>query len=72
MVTASAVSASSKAPSVAGVMRQRHIAGEKRFVDYAGQTVEIFDPITGEVRRAPIFVAVLGASSDTYAEATEG
>lgn len=40
------------------------------FVDYAGQTIEIFDPTTGEVRSAQIFVAVLGASSYTYAEAT--
>ena len=40
-------------------------------LEHAGQTVEIFDPTTGEVRRAPIFVAVLGASSDTYVEATE-
>ena len=55
---------------VSAVMRQRHIAGEKMFVDYAGQTVEIFDPTTGEVRCAQIFVAVLGASSYTYAEAT--
>lgn len=55
---------------VSAVMRQRHIAGEKMFVDYAGQTIEIFDPTTGEVRSAQIFVAVLGASSYTYAEAT--
>ena len=55
---------------LSSVMRQRHIAGEKMFVDYAGQTVEIFDPTTGEVRCAQIFVAVLGASSYTYAEAT--
>ncbi len=52
------------------VMRQTHRAGEKLFVDYAGQTVEIIDHATGEVRAAQIFVAVLGASSYTYAEAT--
>lgn len=52
------------------VMRQDHRAGEKLFVDYAGQTVEVVDPRTGELRRAQIFVAVLGASNYTYAEAT--
>jgi transposase len=55
---------------ISPVMRQRHIAGEKMFVDYAGHTIEIFDPETGEIRQAQIFVAVLGASSYTYAEAT--
>lgn len=52
------------------VMRQTHRAGEKLFVDYAGQTVEIIDRASGEVRAAQIFVAVLGASNYTYAEAT--
>jgi len=52
------------------VMRQEHRAGEKLFVDYAGQTVEVVDRRTGEIRSAQIFVAVLGASSYTYAEAT--
>jgi transposase len=52
------------------VMRQSHRAGEKLFVDYAGPTVEVLDPKTGEVREAQIFVAVLGASNYTYAEAT--
>lgn len=51
-------------------LRQPHRAGEKMFVDYAGPTVEVIDRETGEVRRAQIFVAVLGASSFTYAEAT--
>jgi transposase len=50
-------------------MRQTHPAGERMFVDYAGQTVEVIDGATGEVRRAQIFVAVLGASNFTYAEA---
>ena len=50
-------------------MRQNHKAGEKLFVDYAGDTIPIVDPETGEVRQASIFVAVLGASSYTYAEA---
>ena len=50
-------------------MRLRHKAGEKLFVDYAGQTVPIVDPDTGEVRQAQIFVSTLGASNYTYAEA---
>lgn len=52
------------------VMRHEHRAGEKLFVDYAGQTVDIIDRDTGEIGKAQIFVAVLGASSYTYAEAT--
>jgi transposase len=52
------------------VLRQAHIPGDKLFVDYAGQTVPITDRHTGEVREAQIFVAVLGASNYTYAEAT--
>ena len=50
-------------------MRQRHKAGEKLFVDYAGQTVEVVDPETGAIREAQVFVATLGASNYTYAEA---
>ena len=52
------------------VMRQVHRAGEKTFIDYCGPTVEILCRQTGEVRRAQVFVAVLGASSYTFAEAT--
>lgn len=44
-------------------MRQTHLAGDKLFVDYAGQTVGVVDRATGELRQAQIFVAVLGASS---------
>jgi transposase len=51
-------------------LRQEHRAGEKLFVDYAGQTVSVQDRQTGAIRSAQIFVAVLGASSYTYAEAT--
>ena len=51
-------------------MRQVHKAGEKAFVDYCGMTVPITDPSTGEGHPAQIFVAVLGASNYTYAEAT--
>jgi transposase len=51
-------------------MRQSHVAGERLFVDYAGTTLEVVDGTTGEVRVCQLFVAVLGASSYTYAEAT--
>ena len=51
-------------------MRQEHRAGEKLFVDYAGQTVPVVDRGTGEIRQAQVFVAVLGASDYTFAEAT--
>ena len=51
-------------------MRQVHRAGEKLFIDYCGPTVPIVDAATGEFRQAQVFVAVLGASSYTYAEAT--
>ena len=51
-------------------LRQEHRAGEKLFVDYAGQTVPIIDPSTGEVIQAQVFIAALGASSYTFAEAT--
>jgi transposase len=51
------------------VMRQEHRAGEKLFVDFPGMTLPIVDPETGEVWQAQLFVAVLGASSYTYAEA---
>ena len=58
------------AQSLRRSMRQLHRAGEKLFIDYAGQTVPLVNPQTGEMRRAHIFVAVLGASSYTYACAT--
>jgi transposase len=51
-------------------MRLRHRFGDAMFVDYAGQPVPIYDRITGAVTQAQIFVAVLGASNYTYAEAT--
>ena len=51
-------------------LRQEHRAGEKLFVDYAGQTVPIIDPATGEITEAQIFIATLGASSYTFAEAS--
>ncbi len=52
------------------VMRQRHPAGERLFVDYAGATMDVVCPQTGEVRTAQLFVATLGASSYTYVEAS--
>jgi len=51
-------------------LRQEYRAGEKLFVDYAGQTMEITDPQTGEIQEIQIFVATLGASNYTFAEAT--
>ena len=51
-------------------MRQTHLAGERLFVDYDGQTLPMIDARTVEIRRAQIFVAVLGASNYTFACAT--
>ena len=52
-------------------MRQTHAAGERLFVDYAGDGVPVvIDRLTGEIRKAQIFVAVLGASSFTFAHAS--
>jgi transposase len=51
-------------------MRQAHPAGERMFVDYAGQTVDLIDGRTGEIGAAQIFVAAMGASNYTYVEAT--
>jgi transposase len=53
------------------VLRHEHRAGEKLFVDYAGDAIPVHDPATGEVSPAAVFVAVLGASRYTYAEATD-
>ncbi len=50
-------------------LRILHQAGEKCFLDYAGQTLKVLDPDTGEIREAQLFVGVLGASSYLYAEA---
>jgi hypothetical protein len=51
-------------------MRQHHKAGDILFVDYAGQTMPVVNPLTGEITRAQIFVAAMGASNYYYAEAT--
>ena len=52
------------------VMRQVHVAGDKMFVDYSGKRPRIVDLSTGEVIEVELFVAALGASNLTYAEAT--
>ena len=52
------------------VLRQEHLPGDKGFVDYAGHTVPVVDRLTGEVRPAQVFIAVLGCSNYTFAEAT--
>lgn len=51
-------------------MRQTHVAGDKMFVDYSGKKPHVVDPATGEVVDVELFVAVLGATNLTYAEAT--
>lgn len=51
-------------------MRQIHRAGEKMFVDYSGKKPHIVDPKTGEIQEVELFLAVLGASNHTFAEAT--
>jgi len=52
------------------VLRQEHKPGEKGFVDWAGATIPVQDPVSGEIWPASLFVMMLGASSYTYAEAT--
>lgn len=51
-------------------MKQIHLCGEKMFVDYSGLTVNITNQKSGEITKAQIFVAVLGASGYTYVHAT--
>ena len=51
-------------------LRQEHRAGEKLFVDFAGDTIPIVDALTGAIIEAHLFVAVLGCSNFTYAEVT--
>jgi DNA replication protein DnaC len=52
-------------------MRQSYAGGDKRFVDYVGDTVAVIvDRLSGKIRPAQMFVAVLGASNFTYAEAS--
>ncbi|MGY6410423.1 MAG: hypothetical protein ACXIUV_05275, partial [Alkalilacustris sp.] len=51
------------------VMRQRHVAGERVFVDCSGKRMTVIDPATGAARPVELFIAVRGASNMTYAEA---
>lgn len=55
-----------------GQQRRSHKAGEKLFIDFCGPTMPIVNPSTGEIRRAAIFVACMGASNYTYIDACEG
>ena len=48
------------------VMRQHHLAGEKLFVDFSGTTIPIVDRRTGDISKAEVFVAVMGASNYTF------
>ncbi|PWA03838.1 IS21 family transposase, partial [Flavobacterium psychrotolerans] len=52
------------------VMHMNHKAGDKMYVDYAGKTLSIIDNDTGEIKEVQFFVAILGASQYTYAEAS--
>ena len=56
------------AKPLSATMRQAHRAGEKCFFDFSGDGIDVVDPVTGEIRTAKLFVAVLGASSYTYVE----
>jgi transposase len=58
------------ADTIDPVLRQAHAAGEKVFVDYAGHTLLVVEPSTGEGREAQLFVGALGASNYTFAELT--
>jgi transposase len=50
-------------------IRQAYRAGEKMFVDWAGPTIPVTDPVNGQIKQVCLFVAALGASNYTYAEA---
>ncbi len=52
-------------------MRMEHKAGDKMFVDFAGERLKIIDRVTGELKPVEVFVAILGASQLTYIEAVE-
>lgn len=51
-------------------MHVEHKAGDKMYVDYAGQRLSIVDEITGEIKAVEVFVAILGGSQLTYVEAS--
>jgi len=52
-------------------MHMVHKAGEKMFVDFAGKTLQVVDPQSGEIKQMQVFVAILGASQLTFVMATE-
>ena len=52
------------------VMHMQHKCGDKMYVDYAGKTLSIIDKTNGESQEVQFFVALLGGSQYTYAEAT--
>ena len=52
-------------------MHMMHKAGDKMFVDYTGEKLEVVDPSSGEMKPMEVFVAILGASQLTYVEAVE-
>lgn len=60
----------SKRVNIKPVMHMEHKAGDKLFIDYAGQTLEIIERNSGEVMEVQFFVAILGSSQLTYAEAS--
>ncbi len=51
-------------------MHIEHKVGDKMFVDYAGDKLAIVDRKTGKEQPVEVFVAILGASQLTYAEAS--
>ena len=55
---------------VSPLMHMTHKVGDKMYVDYAGKTLEVVDEDTGEIQEVQFFVAILGASQYTYAEAS--
>lgn len=52
-------------------MHMAHKAGDKMFVDFTGEKLQVVDPGSGEVKTMEVFVAILGASQLTYVEAVE-
>ena len=52
-------------------MHIEHIAGDKMYIDYAGEKLHLVDKETGEITEVEVFIAVLGASQLTYVEATQ-
>lgn len=52
-------------------MHIEHKAGDKMFVDFTGEKLQIVDEQTGEIKPVEVFVAILGASQLTYVEAVE-